>query len=310
MEFYLNEISLQGLPANNADLDKVVRRFVKLCIMVKKIGFRELRSDIYLLDYEVKAGYPLSKWVSDRSTGDIDLKRRFRDLSLKFPLISEDELNSCAKTKWSEFTHKGHSAVGLGAAFLKSSIAISFHTHLNWELHKVQDVVYEYIDDSEQEINKELISVNNISRFRHVLAHRVFGQERLKTIPVFPDWVPLENHLPNEGISTPLLNVQKFYNTFQGKTRIQKTAEARALGKQVAELNFFEYSKGVSKANKGAIRDIYVSKNTTGRKIYLSIDVEKGAFEVCEDDGTHLKEILFNGKQNGGQKLDHSIRVK
>lgn len=87
----------------------------------------------------------------------------------------------------------------------------------------------------------------------------------------------------------------------QTKGRNEKVALFRTYGKDVAELNFYKKKQNLSQINSNSnqIRDIYESQNTAGNKIYLSIDIEKGAFEVCNYRGHHLREILFNGDWNG-----------
>ena len=60
--------------------------------------------------------------------------------------------------------------------------------------------------------------------------------------------------------------------------------------------------------NNSAIREIFNSK--TKPMIYLSIDFEKGAFEVCNHNGKHVGEFSYEGIQTGKAKEDHSIRIK
>ena len=42
----------------------------------------------------------------------------------------------------------------------------------------------------------------------------------------------------------------------------------------------------------------------------MSIDFEKGAFEVCNYKGDHIGEYSYEGIQTGKAKLDHGIKIK
>jgi hypothetical protein len=46
-------------------------------------------------------------------------------------------------------------------------------------------------------------------------------------------------------------------------------------------------------------------------KLYLSTDFEKGAFEVCDEKGRHLGELLFSGVWQNKPDLsgNHNIRL-
>lgn len=45
-------------------------------------------------------------------------------------------------------------------------------------------------------------------------------------------------------------------------------------------------------------------------RIYLSIDLEKGGFEVCNYLGEHLGEYFFDGSLQSGKKTGHSLKMK
>jgi uncharacterized membrane protein YfhO len=72
----------------------------------------------------------------------------------------------------------------------------------------------------------------------------------------------------------------------------------------------YVFNEKVTKINqtKNAIREIYNSR--TKSIIYLSIDFEKGAFEVCNYRGCHLGEFSYEGEKIGNAKPDHDIKLK
>ncbi|MBK9497787.1 MAG: hypothetical protein IPO06_00135 [Leptospiraceae bacterium] len=96
----------------------------------------------------------------------------------------------------------------------------------------------------------------------------------------------------------------------------------REVGKQIADKNFFVFSKTQSDHNNALKKEgkaisktkktryVIYERGEGKNKIYLSLDFEKGTFEVCNFKGDHLGELFFNGKFDNSPKPDHSIRVK
>lgn len=80
------------------------------------------------------------------------------------------------------------------------------------------------------------------------------------------------------------------------------------LGKEVAYRNGYVFNEEVTRINSASIREIFNSK--TKSRIYLSIDFEKGAFEVCDYKGDHIGEFSYEGIQTGKAKADHGIKIK
>lgn len=312
MRFYLNELSLEGLPTLSADLEQFVRLFVKRCVLLKSLGFKELRSHQYPLNVELAPGMLLATWVKDREHGDRDLKSKFKNLSLNSPLFHSQEINWQEAHAWSKFSYDGVDAMGLGAAYLAGSLTVSFPTKPEWSDAAIRPVVYQYYNHDDDEIQSTEVHVKNVSAFNHLILNKEHCIQRLKNYISLDNWKPESDNLPNVDTTNGLLKIEKFYNYFQHRSRGEKISLALSVGEKVAELNNYSYDKRVSKLNTDAehLREIYVSNNLKGKKTYLSIDVEKAAFEVCDYQGVHQKEILFSGKQNGGQELDHSIRLK
>jgi len=312
MRFYLNELSITGLPVVPQLLEKEVRLFVKRCIMMKKLGFKELRSHIYPLNVELAPGVLLANWVTDRSSGDREIKSKFKSLGLNAPLFHESEADLTAENEWSNFFFKDQKAFGIAAAYLSDSIVISFATHEDWSPPQIHPVTRQFFNVDKGSIDNEELSVKNVSTFGHLLENRGHSLERSKKFFSLGDWRPGDDPLPNKDITNGTFRVSSFYKFFNTLDRQRKLSEAQIMGHKVAGLNNYSYDKGLSKLNttNNHIREIFVSNNLKGKKTYLSIDVEKAAFEVCDFQGVHQKEILFDGSENGGQKLDHSIRLK
>ncbi len=92
----------------------------------------------------------------------------------------------------------------------------------------------------------------------------------------------------------------------------QKNAIAIEVGGTVAKCNYYYYNERVSKLNQNDSRqrNIY-SLEKQGKLVYLSIDVEKASFEVCDHNGRHLGEYLFDGTMHQAADLSgrHDISI-
>lgn len=309
MIYFFNELSLNGLPAQNGALDNFIRPFVKQTIFLKKIGYRELRSYIYLFDIQFPNGQLLANWVKDRNSGDIEIKRRFKSISLKAPLFIESD-PIYPQFQWSLFKHNNIHGQGLGAAYLSNSIVISFNCDFCWSSSKIKPVIFEKIQHDT--IVKTEVEILNVSKYTHIIEQKVGIYSKLVEQFNKEDFNPTEELLPNLAFTNDFLKITRFYKRFQKLSRTDKTTEARKMGRQVALLNNYYFEEQLSKINSTAskIRDIYISQNAFGKKFYLSVDIEKGGFEVCDFQGEHQHEILFNGIKNSRQKLDHNIKFK
>lgn len=124
------------------------------------------------------------------------------------------------------------------------------------------------------------------------------------------------SYLPNLTYSNSLL-AHECRSRFGGKDHQDFYANAgklaggamvtlsRQVGKIIAEANFYQYSVRVSKLNKNArqLRDVY-SIIKDGKQVYLSVDVDNAAFEVCDHTGQHQGEYPFDGGKS--KQPDHS----
>jgi hypothetical protein len=144
--------------------------------------------------------------------------------------------------------------------------------------------------------------------------------------PEHIDWKNTHPYLPNLEYSNQRLSSECFrlfgcesHTDFYKHTGLMaggdKNALAMEVGKIVAESNFYQYNDALNKLNQTDehLRKIYMIEKL-GRPLYLSIDVEKAAFEVCDHNGSHLGEYLFDGTkhQNADNKgkRKHDIKVR
>ena len=115
----------------------------------------------------------------------------------------------------------------------------------------------------------------------------------------------LENPLPNVELCREysILRKEKIEH---GQGGIATFLE---LGKEVAMRNGYKYDENISRINTAGIRKIYSSSSIP--KLYLSIDVEHGAFELCNDRGQHQGEYSYEGVATDPVKrADHNIKIR
>ena len=122
-----------------------------------------------------------------------------------------------------------------------------------------------------------------------------------------------EKNLKPPTVSSPLPNPQlcSEYSKIREKAIEEGQADKQTfskLGKEVAYRNGYIFDEKITRINSNAIREIFRSKTKT--IVYLSIDFEKGAFEVCDYKGNHIGEFSYEGIQTGKAKADHGIKIK
>jgi hypothetical protein len=90
------------------------------------------------------------------------------------------------------------------------------------------------------------------------------------------------------------------------KSAEDRIAYAEELGGQIANLNYYQFDEKLTHNEEEyshAKRRVYgIVKNV--RKQYLSIDFEKGMFEVLNETGDHLGEFRFCGTKNKNADKD------
>lgn len=114
----------------------------------------------------------------------------------------------------------------------------------------------------------------------------------------------LTNPLPNVNLCKEYSRIREQYIEKEG---IDKSTYL-ALGQEVAFRNGYTFNSYLTKINNAAIRQIYSSKGKT--VVHLSVDVEHGAFELCDEAGHHRGEYSYEGKQIGPKKANHDIKIK
>ena len=96
--------------------------------------------------------------------------------------------------------------------------------------------------------------------------------------------------LPNEDLCKDYKCLQDRMCT--GLAQNEKISIYIKVADEVLGRNGFLLDKLTSAKNKGAIRQIYHSKD---KQLFASIDVEHGAIEIFDKDGRHIDEFTYTG---------------
>lgn len=89
----------------------------------------------------------------------------------------------------------------------------------------------------------------------------------------------------------------------------EKIAYAIEIGSKICELNYYQRETELEELNKDNQQIVRIYSIKKGDKYqFLSIDKKHGRFELCDDKGDHICELMFNGDRvNNTQDPNHSI---
>lgn len=105
--------------------------------------------------------------------------------------------------------------------------------------------------------------------------------------------------------------VSKFYDFIMNhkNQNSEKISYAIEIGSEICKLNYYHHEKELEELNKSNqhIVKIYSIKKE-GKYQFLSIDKKHGRYELCDDKGKHIGELMFDGELvNNSQEKNHSI---
>lgn len=92
-----------------------------------------------------------------------------------------------------------------------------------------------------------------------------------------------------------------------------RISKSRIIGDAICKANYYHREEELERLEVGygnihADRIYAIKKN--GKYQFLSIDIQHGMFELCNDKGDHLGEFRFDGTPNGNNtiEVDHGLR--
>jgi hypothetical protein len=320
MDFTLNELSLATLSSKDEAI-KVFMQLSDVAASLESIGFKTMK----IWDKSVFYTHPFHA-----NTTLIDWLKQIH-FSTNEEKVRSQKLKSIIQKKDSDWTVEEKTliiecpiigiqlqsnqsiSVGLKIACLYNTIAVSFNSATQWNKSSL-DLIH--IEENEiGETLEQSVSIKHASALSHIdeqkewldylIAHKLIGI----------DWNPSENYFPLLDFSNTLIENGN-WETFRQKRDGAKSSQERLaviieIGKKVAERNSYTHDTRVSTLNTSeSIKRIIFGAGKGKKKIYLSIDLEKGGFEVCNYLGEHIGEYFFDGSPVSEKKLGHDIKVK
>ena len=143
-------------------------------------------------------------------------------------------------------------------------------------------------------------------------------REELKKLKENPDMIRGLEYGDKEYLKTTDLKslnakdvVVKFYSLIMNHKDEsgEKISYAKEIGSKICELNCYHHEKELEDLNKEntSIIKIYSIKKD-GKYQFLSIDKKHGRFELCNDKGNHVCELMFDGEPvENSQEPNHAI---
>jgi hypothetical protein len=127
-----NELSITKPAPTLSDARRWMTQLVQTILMASNAGAeRALRSHDEFGHHELFPGYPIAKWRNDPDV-DLELKRFFRTVTSKAPLLVDVAAEVVDRSLGSEYRHGGHLCHGLGAAALLDGLALSLPSERAW----------------------------------------------------------------------------------------------------------------------------------------------------------------------------------
>lgn len=166
MDTFFNELSVKE--AKDKD---TARRWMSILVNVYTkatgCGFKDLKTTVNFSNLTIAPKYRFSDWLHDPLI-DRDTRRLFLTKVSKSPFIETLLAEKNGDTQLlHEFKYKDQNAVGLGAAYLFDSLALSFNNSDEWDTHIIKLSITEYCAEEEKLIQK-IGEVKHSSRIDHL----------------------------------------------------------------------------------------------------------------------------------------------
>ncbi len=306
MDCIFNELSLEEQIDNKGNAMNLMRELIMTCKQVNELCKKPMKlrvaSDFW--QKELIDGYTVINWLRDSH-----VNRDYRSLLNKMldaPAINENKIREMEYLE-NNFEYQDNfirkKCEGLGVAYVtqnNGTLALSLNSHPRWDKHEIELLCYS------STYNKKPI-VKHASQKKHIDKNRFF----ILSIKLDDfDTPSLSNPFPNLLQSNKLVdNDWSVLKQEIDKYRDQRLSSIQRIAHEVAIINGYKINNHLSSLNqrlKNSRREIYEAGNDRA-KVYLSVDFEKGAFELCNYAGEHKGEYKFNGDKSGDAKAEHDI---
>lgn len=165
MDIFFNELCIEK-GANRETGRKWMEGLIQLYRKAGTMGFKELKTTDNFLTFPLAPAYQLNDWLYDQ-TVDHDTRMLVKTKVSKSPFIEQlVERKDSENNRLYEFKYKGREAVGLGAAYLFDSIAVSFANSGEWDDYSLELHVTTISEDNR--VNESIENVHHASKPAHL----------------------------------------------------------------------------------------------------------------------------------------------
>jgi hypothetical protein len=320
MDFTLNELSLRKL-ANNQEAIKVFMELSDVASALSSIGFRAMKiwNKSEFLTFQFTDEITLVAWLKqpkfETNLEKMKSQKLKSIISKKDSIWNDEEITLIVNCPiiGIQLHDSQKISEGLKIACLFNTIAVSFQTEPFWDRSFIE--LIHISEDDNNNILEQIITVNHASSKTHIDEKNNWLSSLLLKKLIGKEWKPSENLFPNIDFSNQLVKDEDWSNFYTERDAAKNAYERLAIiidiGKKVAARNQYYPDKKVSDLNttKTNLRIVF-GAGTDKDRIYLSIDLEKGGFEVCNYLGEHLGEYFFDGVLQSGKKNGHNLKIK
>ena len=169
MDQIFNELSANGSYTNKYAANVGMERMLRLSNGLGKCGFsRDLRVIEGFNQLSIAPGYSIVQWAMDKSIGaDRELQRQLLTSATKAPYV-EHFISDAEQDDLYEFKFCGHTALGLGLAYLWGSSVLSLDGDARFSPPNIDVEFYQLHEDSESTETVSVCSVSSLDQLKAV----------------------------------------------------------------------------------------------------------------------------------------------
>ncbi|CAD6882449.1 hypothetical protein [Methylomonas albis] len=298
MELVLNELSLHGQFTCVADFESAVDNIMNIKQLKPELHcHRNLRDGTVLVTHDLSLQQSVNQFKLEK-------KRAFMSwITTKGPFWEESRQHS--PDDWLESQNDIVTDTGLGEVAYRRFKGSNYQTFSfegsKWDIDSI---------NVDWHCNGQVKSIDVINHWK--IKERLIADLLNDYQPDKSNLPTLNKPLPNLKLSNEFVDLAKFRADLNSHSHEGKLALIQSIADRIAKLNGYKFNPNLSTSNQiksKSYRKIYESICENGKKIYLSVDFEKGAFELCNHEGEHQGEIKFDGEKSGIAQLNHNIFI-
>jgi len=185
------------------------------------------------------------------------------------------------------------------------SYLFSFISHQRWGTSKIELKAFK---PNEQFSKFESLNFSNVNsgendNFKYEIISKYLTQT---------NWSPKNNPFPFADLAKKEFRAICDKEIAECKRQEDRIPIYQKYGRCFCKTNGYKFDDAISSinSNNSQLRDIYYA-GTGNRMRFISIDVENGGFEFCDNNGTHLGTFGWAGDEIGIAKpYTHSINLR